>query len=198
APMDHVLRLTRLSRLTGPTMQDLPRTSLWSAINWACLSLSLSRRLSHLILISAARLLTFRFPAFGGRCETHKNTSPPALGIEDRTHHPSLVPVPVEMAVFEFKARLPTAFRAKSHLDLRLQSEVIAPVRGDLPSEYKSTRRLPREHATPHAFRAVDAALVPPTSDARFDHNRGCCNLADVVSVQRPPGAVFFRENTEG
>ena len=60
-----------------------------------------------MILISAARLLTFKFPAFGGRCEKYKNTTPPALGIEDRTHYPSLVPVPVEMAMLEFETRPP-------------------------------------------------------------------------------------------
>ena len=55
----------------------------------------------------AARHLALQFAAFGGCSETYQDTSPPALGIEDRTHYPSLVPVPVEMAMLEFETRPP-------------------------------------------------------------------------------------------
>ena len=151
-----------------------------------------------MILICAARDLALQFAASGSPGETCQDTSPATLGIEDRAHHTSLVAVPVEMAMLEFETRPTRAIRDESHLDFGLQRQVIPPVRRDLPSEQESMRRLPHEHLTPLAFRAVDTALVPATANVRFDHSRSCRNLADVVSIQRPPLTVPFCENAEG
>src|SRR5215469_12766720 len=169
-----------------------------SDLSGPAMTFSSSRRFSALILIRAARDLALQITAFGSGGETCQDASPATLGIKDRTHHTSLVTVPIEMAMLEFETRPPRAVCDEGHLDFGLQRQVITPVRGDLPSEHESMRRLPREHLTPLAFRAVDTALVPATTNVGFDHGRSCRNLADMVSIQRPPLAVPFRENAEG
>ena len=69
----------------------------------------------------------------------------------------------------------------EANLYFRLEGRVILPVGSNIPGEHKSRIRLPREHATPVARTSVIAALIPASTDARFDDGIYGVGLADLV-----------------
>src|SRR5689334_24567553 len=98
--------------------------------------------------------------------------------------------------MLELDAGASRAFGNESHLDFGAKFGIVAPVRADAPDQHDPGGLFPDEHASPIAFAAVLAALVPAPADARLENRSEPLARADVVRA-RPPFVLPGSKGTE-
>src|SRR5262249_62347812 len=105
----------------------------------------------------------------GSLGERLEEAAPVAFSVKDATHLITTRPVKVETAMLELDARSVLAVGDESQLEIRLQTWVVLPVRGDLPLEPQTRGRFPQGAAAPVTRASIVTTLVPAPPNPRVD-----------------------------